>query len=338
MFVLTTARTRIRTMHTVDAEALAGYRGLPEVAAMQLWDLPYTVEQARQLLAGQHELDGPTEGHWVQLAIERNGTVIGDLACSIRSGGGIAEIGYTMHPHHQGAGLATEAAAELVRYLIEDRGVHRIEAELDPANIASMRLLERLGMVFSHISERTTFWRGAWVDDLHYAMTDDQWRAWVQRPTTPPATIEFVEMTDDDASLFGRLRTHHSQKRFVSPMASSFRDALFPEIVDGAPVVPWLRGVTADGERVAFVMIATVTDAHPHPYLWRLLVDRMHQRRGIGRMILDRLTEQLGAQGATTLLTSWEEGPGSPRPFYARYGFVATGRIIDGEIEGALAL
>ena len=31
------------------------------------------------------------------------------------------------------------------------------------------------------------------------------------------------------------------------------------------------------------VMLALVTDAHPKPYLWRLLVDRRHQRRGIGR-------------------------------------------------------
>lgn len=325
-------------MRPADAEALAGYRSLPEVAAMQMWNLPYTVEMAREFLVGQDDLDGPTEGDWVQLAVERDGTVIGDLACSIRSGGGIAEIGYTMHPDHQGAGLATEAAAELVRHLVEERDVHRIEAQLDPENVASMRLLERIGMEYSHRSERSTFWRGAWVDDLHYAMTDQQWRAWLARPHTPPAAIEFVEMTDDDAYLWGRLHTHHSQQRFVSPMANSFRDALFPEVIDGAPVVPWLRGVTADGERAAFVMIAAVTDAHPDPYLWRLLVDRMHQRRGIGRMILDRLTAELRAQGATTLLTSWVDGPGSPRPFYERYGFVPTGRIVDGEIEAALAL
>jgi RimJ/RimL family protein N-acetyltransferase len=290
------------------------------------------------MLGGQAHLDGPTEGEWVQLAVELGGAVVGDLACNIRSGGGIAEIGFTLHPSHQGDGLATEAAAALVHFLIEDRGIHRVEAELDPNNVASMRLLERLGMVFSHISARSTLLHGEWVDDLHYAMTDEQWRDWLQRPSTPPTEIDFVEMTDDDAYLFGRLRTHHSQERFVSPMAHSFRDALFPEVIDGAAVVPWMRGVTADGERVAFVMIAAVTDAHPDPYLWRLLVDRMHQRRGIGRMILDRLTAHLRSQGATTLLTSWEEGPGSPRPFYERYGFVATGRIVDGETEGALTL
>ena len=127
------------------------------------------------------------------------------------------------------------------------------------------------------------------------------------------------------------LRTHHSQERFVSPMSWSFADALFPEVIDGAPVVPRLYGVEADGEPVAFAMIAEVTPAHPEPFLWRLLVDRRHQRRGVGRGALDLLCEQLRAEGSTTLLTSWVSGPGTPAPFYRKYGFLDTGEMVDGE-------
>ena len=146
-----------------------------------------------------------------------------------------------------------------------------------------------------------------------------------------------VEITPDDAYLWGRLATHHSQERLVSPMALSFRDALFPDVVDGAPVVPWLRGVLADGERAAFVMVAATTDVHTEPFLWRLLVDRLHQRRGIGRLAVAELVRQLSAEGQRTLLTSWHDGPGSPRPFYERLGFVPTGRDLDGETEGRLS-
>jgi RimJ/RimL family protein N-acetyltransferase len=338
VFELRTSRLLIRPMRPGDAEVLAEYRNLPEVAALQLWELPYTVDDAQRMLSGQENLDGPTEGEWVQLAIERDAEVVGDLACNIRSGGGIAEIGYTLHPTHQGAGFATEAAAELVRHLIEERGIHRIVAELDPANTASMRVLERLGMTFSHRSERSTRMRGQWVDDLYYAMSDEQWRAWRARPRNAPAVVELVELDDDEAWQFGKLRTHHSQEAFVSPMANSYRDALFPEVIDGAAVVPWLRGVLADGERVGFVMLAEVTDHHPVPYLWRLLVDRMHQRRGVGERIMALVTDRLRAEGQAQLLTSWVEGPGSPRPFYERLGFRATGNIVDGETEGLLDL
>jgi hypothetical protein len=37
--------------------------------------------------------------------------------------------------------------------------------------------------------------------------------------------------------------------------------------------------------------------------------------------------------GDRTLLTSWVEGKGSPRPFYIRHGFVPTGKILDEETE-----
>ncbi len=108
---------------------------------------------------------------------------------------------------------------------------------------------------------------------------------------------------------------------------------MFPEVVDGAPLVPWMRAIEADGALVGFVMVALTTEAHPEPYLWRLLVDRMHQRRGIGRAALDLVVEQCRAWGDRSLLTSWTPGKGSPEPVYLGYGFVPTGEIVDDETE-----
>jgi GNAT superfamily N-acetyltransferase len=99
-----------------------------------------------------------------------------------------------------------------------------------------------------------------------------------------------------------------------------------------------LYGVEADGEPAAFVMIAEVTPTHPEPYLWRLLVDRRHQRRGVGRRALDLLCDQLLAEGCTTLVTSWVPGKGTPAPFYRKYGFLETGEMVDGETVVRLQL
>ena len=79
------------------------------------------------------------------------------------------------------------------------------------------------------------------------------------------------------------------------------------------------------------MMIAEVTPAHPEPYLWRLLVDRRHQRRGVGRRALHLLCDQLRAEGCRALVTSWVPGPGTPAPFYRKYGFLDTGEMVDGE-------
>lgn len=99
-----------------------------------------------------------------------------------------------------------------------------------------------------------------------------------------------------------------------------------------------MRVITADGEPAGFVMLAEVTSTVPEPYLWRLLIDRRHQRRGIGARVLGLLARRLREQGHTVLRTSWEEGPGGPESFYRRLGFVPTGEIDDGEVVGALTL
>jgi GNAT superfamily N-acetyltransferase len=76
----------------------------------------------------------------------------------------------------------------------------------------------------------------------------------------------------------------------------------------------------------------------PVPYLARLLIDRLHQRRGVGGRVLDLLIDHVRSLGADTLQLSWVEGPGSPAPFYLARGFEPTGEIDDGEIVARLDL
>jgi diamine N-acetyltransferase len=119
----------------------------------------------------------------------------------------------------------------------------------------------------------------------------------------------------------------------------SLAEALIPPVENGAVEIPWYRAVAADGEIVGFVMVARSQPAPlPDPYLWRLLVDRMHQRRGIGGRVLDMVVEQCRQWGDTALLVSWVPGPGSPEPMYLASGFVPTGVVEDGEIEARLDL
>jgi len=338
MVILQTPRLRLRVAREPDAAAMAEYRSNPEVAKYQDWDMPYTLERAVAGVAKQATLDDVVEGTLVSFAIELDGEVIGDIVACVRDGGGIAEIGYTLSPKHHGHGYATESTNAMVDHLLQNHRVHRIEASLDPENIASMRVLEALGMRMECLARDGYLVRGEWVDDLRYSLIAQDRAAWLQRPRTPARKVELVDITPDDAYLWGRLRTHHSQERFVSPMARTFRDALFPETYHGGAMVPWMRGVLADGERVGFVMLALVTEHHPEPYLWRLLIDRLHQRRGLGSRTLAALCDQLRQWGHPTLTTSWGQGPGSPEPFYLSHDFVPTGEMDDDEVIARLML
>jgi GNAT superfamily N-acetyltransferase len=121
-------------------------------------------------------------------------------------------------------------------------------------------------------------------------------------------------------------------------MAQSFADAAEPEIEDGAPVIPWMRAVHADDEIVGFAMLAESRWPGEHPYLWRLLIDRRHQGRGIGTRAVGLIAERLRAEGHERLVVSWVRDLGGPEPFYLGLGFRLTGRIEDGEHVGELLL
>ena len=73
-------------------------------------------------------------------------------------------------------------------------------------------------------------------------------------------------------------------------------------------------------------------------FLWRLLIDERHQRRGYGTATLDAVVAYVrGRPGGDALLTSAGQGEGSPQPFYERYGFVPTDgprRVVSTRPEG----
>jgi diamine N-acetyltransferase len=121
------------------------------------------------------------------------------------------------------------------------------------------------------------------------------------------------------------------QQRFVSTVEASLDEASkCPE------ANPWYRGVYDHGEPVGFVMIAW--DVEPQPdligpwFLWKLAIDRGHQRRGYGRAVVEAVVDIVRANGGSELLTSYVDEPGGPGEFYARLGFEPTGEQHDGEV------
>lgn len=318
---------------------LAGYharRNDPDVARYQDWELPYSLERAERVVAELVALDGPKDDEWwAAIVSERDsGEVFGDVGVELSWGGRTAEVGYTFAKEHWGNGYAAEAVEALVEYLFDDTGVTRVFGGLHPDNPASAMVLERTGFLFEGHT-RSSFWLGDVVsDDWIYGMTRPDWETWRTRPRQPPDVVDLVEVTPDNVDAVTGLTTHRTQEEFVAPMLHSFADALIPEVVNGAQVVPWMRAVTADGAIVGFVMLALSTEHHPEPYLWRLLIDRLHQRRGIGHRVLQMIEDECRRMGDETLLTSWSEGKGSPRPFYLANGFETTGNIVDEETEG----
>lgn len=336
---LSTDRLVVRRFAPGEAATLAAYRSHPDVARYQGWVVPYPEAEAARLLADQADLAGPTPGRWVQLAVEVDATLVGDVAVHLDDTGRLADVGYTLDPAHQGRGLATEAVGAVVDALLAD-GVHRVVAGVDPANRPSRRVLERLGFRCEGVARRAyPLGDGEWADDERWAVLADERRDWLRRPTGAPGSVELVELEPATVHRYGALEVHPTQRHLVATMGQSFADACVPGRDDGGgAVVPWFRGVAADGEPAGFVMTTEPTHTSPEPYLWRLLVDRRHQGRGVGATVVRALADRYRAAGHTSLTVSWVPGPGSPEPFYVALGFVPTGEVDHGEVVARLDL
>ncbi|SOD61822.1 Protein N-acetyltransferase, RimJ/RimL family [Streptomyces zhaozhouensis] len=84
-------------------------------------------------------------GH--RLLVERaSGLVVGTLGFGWPPQDGGVELGYGVVPSRRGRGLATEAARALVTHALTLPGVRTVRASAEPANPASLRVLEKAGL------------------------------------------------------------------------------------------------------------------------------------------------------------------------------------------------
>lgn len=80
--------------------------------------------------------------------IERkDGTYVGDLCFKGINSSGITEIGYGMAEEHQGHGYAMEAVKTVVAWALQNPNVIAVEAETEPENAVSQRVLEKCGFI-----------------------------------------------------------------------------------------------------------------------------------------------------------------------------------------------
>jgi RimJ/RimL family protein N-acetyltransferase len=99
-----------------------------------------------------------------------DGTLVGDLSLFLLSAEHRqGEIGFLIHPRHQGRGYATEAAGALLGLAFGTFGLHRVIGRLEARNLASARVLEKLGMRReAHLVENELV-KGEWQSEVVYA-------------------------------------------------------------------------------------------------------------------------------------------------------------------------
>ena len=176
--VLTTARLRLRPFTAADADALFALHSRAEV--LRYWDAPPWSDptRAQRFLASCRQLE--EEGTGARLAMDRlaDGAFIG--WCGLVSWNPdyrSASLGYCLDDAAWGQGYATEAASALLQWGFDTLDLNRVQAETDTRNLASARVLEKLGFVREGTLREDCVVNGDVSDSWVYGLLEREWRA-----------------------------------------------------------------------------------------------------------------------------------------------------------------
>ena len=109
---------------------------------------------------------------------KKDGSKIGFVAhfYVLHPAGRQLEIGYSLVPSERGKGYCTEAAKIMVDYLFLSKESMRIQAHTDPRNVASQKVLEKIGFKKEGTLRKNFFVRGEWRDACLYSILREEWK------------------------------------------------------------------------------------------------------------------------------------------------------------------
>ncbi len=175
---LETERLILREFRQTDWKAVYQYRSDPEVAKYMDF-IPNTEYESKifinVVLANQRAQ--PRHSFNFALVNQADNRLIG--SCMLRITGvenKEGDLGYILNRHYWNRGYASEAAARVVSFGFEQLGLHRIYSTCYPANTASYRVMEKIGMHKEGCLREIRFIKGVWCDSFLYSILEQEWR------------------------------------------------------------------------------------------------------------------------------------------------------------------
>ena len=173
-------RIHLREVDPTDAPAAMAWAADPEYFRYSAWDAVGTQAEEQLFLRIAHAdaRSRPRRQYSLGIVWEASGELIGMARIGISEpahrGG---DIGYGLRRDRWGSGIATEAARLVVDFGFDRLGLHRIFAYHHPDNVASGRVLQKLGMQREGVLRENQFAHGRWRDSVVYAVLEHEWAA-----------------------------------------------------------------------------------------------------------------------------------------------------------------
>jgi [ribosomal protein S5]-alanine N-acetyltransferase len=200
--VLETPRLRLRLLSETDTESV--FRVLSNPTTMKYYgtaahkNIEYTQKQYIDLMLTRFKYRDAAS---FVITFQENDDYIGHInAIQFDRVFKFVEIAYIIDPEHWGKGIATEAVGRVVEFLQKDVKIHKIRASLYSKNIASKRVLEKLGFIQEGYLRDNVIIDGEFVDEYLMALISEE------------NGIDEIPMEKDVSAADGMGKTEHTSE------------------------------------------------------------------------------------------------------------------------------
>jgi RimJ/RimL family protein N-acetyltransferase len=186
-----TQRLILRALTPDDDQALSAAISDPEVAANMLnLSYPFSVNDARLFIL--YESGGIPSGESFPIAVVRkqNNRLMGMALLTVTREHQRANLAYLIGRAYRNQGYITEAVQRAIQFSFEEADINRIGAWCFEHNLASKRVMEKVGMTYEATFRQNTFQNGKFLSMHIYSILRNEWlerqgRAAVTRQATP---------------------------------------------------------------------------------------------------------------------------------------------------------
>lgn len=168
---LTTDRLILREAKMEDAPEVFFLRSDADVIKYIDRSPAQSLEEAKHFIQMVKDSQANNTGISWNITLKGDDKMIGNIALwRIDKENFRAELGYVLHPSQQGKGIMNEALLAVADYGFNNMRLHSIEANINPGNMASQRLLERNGFVREAYFKENYFYDGRFIDSAIYSL------------------------------------------------------------------------------------------------------------------------------------------------------------------------
>jgi RimJ/RimL family protein N-acetyltransferase len=178
METLETKRLILRDFRIEDWKAVHDYAANPRTVTYVPWG-PNSADQTIEFVRKSIEDASRPNRRTFELAIvlRDEDRLIGGAGLRLSgTPNRDAGMGYVVHPSFWGRGIASETASAVIEFGFRRCGLQRIWAECDPANTASARVLEKVGMIREGLLRQHKWYKEDWRDSYLYSVLYPEWK------------------------------------------------------------------------------------------------------------------------------------------------------------------